>query len=69
MLHLDRHATPVPHSLGLLLYAATAAKCVYVDEDFELITFDFVTEPSTHGAFLVPVCKPYKRPIPDQSKA
>lgn len=25
----------------------TRAKCVYVDDDFELITFDFVTEPST----------------------
>jgi len=23
------------------------AKCVFVDDDFELITFDFVTEPST----------------------
>lgn len=46
-----------------------AAKCVYVDEDFELITFDFVTEPSTHGAFLVPICKAYKALVPDQSKA
>ncbi len=24
-----------------------ASKCVFVDDDFELITFDFVTEPST----------------------
>lgn len=45
------------------------SKCVYVDEDFELITFDFVTEPSTHGAYLVPIQKRYKRgPIPDQRK-
>lgn len=29
------------------------AKCVYVDDDFELITFDFVTEPSTRGG-----CRP-----------
>mmetsp|Transcript_32615 Transcript_32615/g.72047 ORF Transcript_32615/g.72047 Transcript_32615/m.72047 type:complete len:600 (+) Transcript_32615:290-2089(+) len=44
------------------------AKCVYVDDDFELITFDFVTEPSTKGAYLVPIRKAYKFMIPDQSK-
>eukprot|EP00879_Flechtneria_rotunda_P029005 GHRR01031256.1.p1 GENE.GHRR01031256.1~~GHRR01031256.1.p1 ORF type:complete len:131 (+),score=23.59 GHRR01031256.1:657-1049(+) len=31
-----------------------------VDNDFQLITFDFVTEPSNAGAFLIPVCKPYR---------
>lgn len=33
---------------------------MHVDEDFELITFDFVTEPSTRGAFLVPLCSTYR---------
>lgn len=28
---------------------------VTVDEDFELIAFDFVSEPSTHGAFMAPI--------------
>lgn len=45
------------------------AKCVYVDDDFELITFDFVTEPSTRGAYLVPIRKAFKHTVPDQSKA
>ncbi len=40
-----------------------------MDDDFELITFDFVTEPSTRGAYLAPVQKRYKRPVPDQGKA
>lgn len=44
------------------------AMVVYVDDDFELITFDFVTEPSTCGAFLVPVCRAYRACVPDQSK-
>ncbi len=42
--------------------------CVFVDDDFELITFDFVTEPSTKDAYLVPVKKQYKRRVPDQRK-
>ncbi|GFR45687.1 hypothetical protein Agub_g7102 [Astrephomene gubernaculifera] len=45
-----------------------ASKCVFVDDDFELITFDFVTEPSTRGAYLAPVQRKYKRPVPDQAK-
>eukprot|EP00879_Flechtneria_rotunda_P009607 GHRR01010054.1.p1 GENE.GHRR01010054.1~~GHRR01010054.1.p1 ORF type:complete len:356 (+),score=108.71 GHRR01010054.1:657-1724(+) len=40
-----------------------------VDNDFQLITFDFVTEPSNAGAFLIPVCKPYRSKVPDQSAA
>eukprot|EP00798_Chlamydomonas_sp_ICE-L_P028730 gene28730-31906_t len=40
--------------------------CVFVDDDFELITFDFVTEPSIKDAYLVPLRKQYKRYIPDQ---
>ncbi|KAG1667579.1 hypothetical protein FOA52_014660 [Chlamydomonas sp. UWO 241] len=44
-------------------------RCIYVDDDFELITFDFVTEPSTKGAYLVPVRATYRSPIPNQSKA
>ncbi|KXZ48692.1 hypothetical protein GPECTOR_26g595 [Gonium pectorale] len=45
-----------------------ASKCVFVDDDFELITFDFVTEPSTRGAYLAPVQRRYRRPVPDQNK-
>ncbi|GLC42706.1 hypothetical protein PLESTB_001129700 [Pleodorina starrii] len=44
------------------------SKCVFVDDDFELITFDFVTEPSTRGAYLAPVQRKYKRTVPDQTK-
>eukprot|EP00955_Chlamydomonas_euryale_P055806 356225-Chlamydomonas_euryale.AAC.4 len=43
-------------------------RCIYVDDDFELITFDFVTEPSTRGAFLIPVRGAYHEPIPNQDK-
>lgn len=28
---------------------------VFIEEDFELITFDFVSDPSTEGAYLMPV--------------
>jgi hypothetical protein len=42
---------------------------VYVDDDFELITFDFVTEPSNAGAFLVPLAAPYHGRLPSQAKA
>ena len=48
---------------------------MYVDGDFELITFDFVTEPSTVDAFLSPIQKRYGDGgggrgalIPDQTK-
>ncbi len=44
-------------------------KCVFVDDDFELITFDFVTEPSTEGAYLVPLQKAYRYHVPDQIKS
>mmetsp|Transcript_4234 Transcript_4234/g.7543 ORF Transcript_4234/g.7543 Transcript_4234/m.7543 type:complete len:542 (-) Transcript_4234:507-2132(-) len=42
--------------------------CLVVDDDFELITFDFVTEPSTKDAYLVPVQKAYRRNLPSQEK-
>mmetsp|Transcript_17086 Transcript_17086/g.54522 ORF Transcript_17086/g.54522 Transcript_17086/m.54522 type:complete len:306 (-) Transcript_17086:115-1032(-) len=29
--------------------------CVFIQDDFELITFDFVSDPSTDGAYLEPV--------------
>ncbi|GIL64725.1 hypothetical protein Vafri_18611 [Volvox africanus] len=45
-----------------------SSKCVFVDDDFELITFDFVTEPSTRGAYLAPVQRKFKGPVPEQSK-
>ena len=46
---------------------------MFVEDDFELITFDFVTEPSTVDAFLVPLQRLYNGSIvggriPDQSK-
>ena len=51
---------------------------MYVDNDFELITFDFVTEPSTVDAFLAPMQRRYSGSlggggmassiIPDQAK-
>ena len=41
---------------------------LFVDDDFELITFDFVTEPSTMDAFLFPILMQYKGPIPNQTK-
>jgi len=42
--------------------------CIRIQNDFELITFDFVTEPSTHGAFLQPVETKIGR-TPEQSAA
>ncbi|WIA29021.1 hypothetical protein OEZ86_011538 [Tetradesmus obliquus] len=42
---------------------------VLVDDDFQLITFDFVTEPSNAGAYLVPIRTKYKKPLPDQLRA
>lgn len=50
------------------LRADPKQKCIVVEEDFELITFDFVTEPSTKGAFLTPLRKPYRCNIPNQSR-
>jgi len=40
-----------------------------VEEDFDLITFDFVTDPSTQEAYLLPIQYQYKNRIPDQTKA
>lgn len=37
-----------------------AHKNVYIHHDMELIAFDFVSEPSTPGAILVPVPVPYE---------
>lgn len=42
--------------------------CTVVDEDFELITFDFVTEPSNKGAVMVPLTRPWAKPLPDQRR-
>lgn len=38
--------------------------CVYIQDDFELITFDFVSDPSTEGAFLLPVQDQMDVPLP-----
>jgi len=42
--------------------------CITIQDDFELITFDFVTEPSTQGAFLRPSTRKHRK-IPDQTLA
>lgn len=42
-------------------------KCIM--SNFELITFDFVTEPSTKGAFLLPYVQRYPGPVPQQDAA
>ena len=42
-------------------------KCIMAN--FELITFDFVTEPSTKGAWLLPYAGRYSQPIPSQATA
>jgi hypothetical protein len=41
--------------LGSVKESAEEDKTVEVQPDFELIAFDFVSNPSTHGAFLAPV--------------
>lgn len=43
---------------------------IYIQDDFELITFDFVSDPSTEGAFLTPIPIRYKnlRPQANLSK-
>lgn len=46
-----------------------ATRYLIIEDDYELITFDFVTEPSTHDAFLVPIIKRYRHSIPDQTRA
>lgn len=33
---------------------------VVVEPDYQLITFDFVPEPSNAGAYVVPICKRYR---------
>mmetsp|Transcript_1518 Transcript_1518/g.1727 ORF Transcript_1518/g.1727 Transcript_1518/m.1727 type:complete len:360 (-) Transcript_1518:514-1593(-) len=38
--------------------------CVYIQDDFELITFDFVSDPSTEGAYLLPVQEKIDAPQP-----
>lgn len=46
-----------------------ARDCVLVDQDFELITFDFVTEPSTKDAYLVPLQRTFPpQNLPNQKK-
>lgn len=45
------------------------SNALIVEEDFDLITFDFVTDPSTQDAYLVPLREQYKGRLPDQSKA
>ncbi len=43
--------------------------CMYIGEDFELITFDFVTEPSTPDAYLLPIQRRYSGTVPPQDNA
>eukprot|EP01026_Neomeris_dumetosa_P021504 TRINITY_DN1878_c0_g1_i2.p2 TRINITY_DN1878_c0_g1~~TRINITY_DN1878_c0_g1_i2.p2 ORF type:complete len:275 (-),score=21.69 TRINITY_DN1878_c0_g1_i2:181-1005(-) len=39
-----------------------------IQNDFDLITLDFVTEPSTNGAFVIPMVQKYQGQIQDQSR-
>ena len=39
---------------------------VEVQPDFELIAFDFVSNPSTHGAFLSPVNESVEKVVSDK---
>jgi hypothetical protein len=51
------------------LRKASDSSQTFVDDDFQLITFDFVTEPSIPDAYLVPIQKRVKcSMLPDQSK-
>ena len=71
---------PPPHCQGIRLGVssrgwASLRTCpktgaMYVDDDFELITFDFVTEPSTADAFLFPIQKSFRGTsrVPSQAK-
>ena len=40
---------------------------VEVQPDFELIAFDFVSNPSTHGAFMRPVNESVKHQTPENN--
>jgi hypothetical protein len=35
-------------------------QAVVVEPDYQLITFDFVPEPSNAGAYVVPINRPYR---------
>jgi len=50
-------------SRGLGSVKPNRDETVMVQEDFELIGFDFVSNPSTHGAFLTPVNEGVSREI------
>ena len=50
-------------SRGLGSVKAIGENQVEVQEDFELIAFDFVSNPSTHGAFLKPIHESVNRGI------
>jgi hypothetical protein len=39
-----------------------------VDDDFQLITFDFVPDPSNSGAFLYPMPRRYRWALPGQQE-
>lgn len=41
-------------------------RTVQVQDDFELIAFDFVSNPSTHGAFLRPMNESVQKPLEDK---
>ena len=44
-------------------------QCKCIMQNFELITFDFVTEPSTKGAWLLPYAGRYSAAVPSQKVA
>lgn len=53
------------------LRSCSKSGAMYVEKDFELITFDFVTEPSTADAYLFPIQTRFRgaRGVPNQAKA
>ena len=52
--------------LGSVKETVNEGGALEVQDDFELIAFDFVSNPSTHGAFLSPVNESVSRRIEDK---
>ncbi len=52
--------------LGSVKETVNEGGALEVQDDFELIAFDFVSNPSTHGAFLSPVNESVNRRIEDK---
>ena len=42
-------------------------EAVYIHEDFDLIAFDYVADPSTYGAYMEPIDGAWRGPLQDHS--